>query len=356
MTETPAHPDRRTLLRGGAAAVGLTIAGGGALAACGAGTRSLSSVADSKKAAALAAGGGDEFDLRARTHTLFEHQRLEGPTVMQSFTFDNKEHELYVVQVTAKAAGNLLMTRFSPVGSGENTHWRRSGYMSVLHAGHGVSIAAHDGRLWTEADAKLSDGEAWGSRIATFRFTNKGVVDLDPQARLSHPDAYYTPSPGYDQYSCAVDPTPGHEHLIVRYSKRVYDPVHPGGVRVHYFGVFTLNDALAGNWKHPVVPTFTQPRVHGDFQGYTAKGRYLYLFSGTAAARDPRLYCYDMLANEVTQHDIRTAAAKNPGHWEAEGMAVYYPSSGKPRLFFGFATGGSGARRASLFYKQKPLR
>lgn len=224
--------------------------------------------------------------------------------------------------------------------------------MSLLNAGHGVSIAAHDGRLWTEADSHPDSlGEGYGSRLATFRFAKNGNVNLSPGAQgpgINRPDAFHRPHQGtdYDQYTCAIDPTPGHERLIIRYRRG----------KAKWFEVFKLGDALAGHWGDPVIGKFTQPEVSGDFQGYTAMGNYLYLFSGKAkdnggSQYPPTLYGHNMITGG--QQIFKTTAGHKLDHWEPEGLAIYRPANGHPRLFFGFATGRPGHYNATLFYKQR---
>ena len=340
MPETPAHLNRRALLRG-AAALGAGIAGAGALSAGGA------------RAAAVRSASSGHIDL-SQTPKLFWNQRKLASTdsVMQSFTFDQAEKVLYTAQITAPATGDLLLTRFT-LGHGD--HWTMTGKMNVQFAGHGVAIAAHNGRLWTEADADLAHAGkkegAFGRRLASFKFSENGV-NLMPGAQghgVFHPEAFYLPRTGVDQYTCAIDPTPGKERLVTRYRKGT------GKTAKHYIEVFTLADALAHRWNDPVFHLL-QPDVVGDFQGYTAMGNYLYLVSGTAKdvanPIPPCLYCCDMRTGEVVQ-SFGTTAGHNLDHWEPEGLAAYYPSGHTPRLFFGFATGKLHHRTATLYYKDR---
>lgn len=355
MSQNPAHPDRRSLLRG-AAALGLGVAGAGALSACGAAAFTGSESSTRRALAAASSGTNSHIDL-AQTPKLFWNQRKPASTdsVMQSFTFDQAEKVLYTAQITAPATGDLLLTRFK---LGSDNHWAMAGKMSVRFAGHGVSIAAHNGRLWTEADADTEhagDEGAFGRRLASFEFSEKGV-DLRygvQGAGISRPKAFYLPHDGYDQYTCAVDATNG--RLVIRYSLAT-------NREKKYYAVYNMHDALADDWSNPIFGPFRQPSVTDDFQGYTALGNFLYIFTGTAKKEElppgkkyhrPMLYCYDMAAGRVVQK-FPTTAGHRLDHWEPEGMAGYVPSGGRPRLFFGFATGKKHHRTATLYYKDRP--
>jgi hypothetical protein len=48
---------------------------------------------------------------------------------------------------------------------------------------------------------------------------------------------------------------------------------------------------------------------------------------------------------------VPTNAGGSLTYREPEGMAVYQTVAGDVRLFLGFASGASGARRADIFYK-----
>jgi hypothetical protein len=48
---------------------------------------------------------------------------------------------------------------------------------------------------------------------------------------------------------------------------------------------------------------------------------------------------------------VRTNAGGSLDYREPEGMAVYRTVAGETRLFLGFASGASGARKANIFYK-----
>src|SRR5262245_40220416 len=121
MTETPAHLNRRALLRG-AAALGFGAAGAGTLSAGGA------------RAAARGPASG-HIDL-SQTPTLFWNQRKLASTdsVMQSLTFDQAEKALYAAQITNPAKGDLLLTRFTPTTTSKGVHWGMHGSMHVYNA------------------------------------------------------------------------------------------------------------------------------------------------------------------------------------------------------------------------------
>lgn len=119
------------------------------------------------------------------------------------------------------------------------------------------------------------------------------------------------------------------------------------------------------DFAHPLA-NVAQPTDLGTFQGYTIYGEYLYLLEGDAysntnpppsdcgsatIAGNSRITSVHLNTGQVQQHRVPTKAACTLSYREPEGMAIYRTVGGETRLFFGFASGGSGARRCNVLYK-----
>ncbi|CAM03493.1 hypothetical protein A8924_4615 [Saccharopolyspora erythraea NRRL 2338] len=328
MAEPSKRLNRRGLLRAGAglaAAAGLGAAAGPGAAAAG------------PSAGAADVPASKRFDLRAPSHDLFRHKTLRDDTVQQSFTFDNANRRLFVVQRrngTDSAAGDLCVTQLDFAGN-------QLGYMYLTGFGHGVSIAAEPvgsaSYLWTEVDANAN---GYGRRLARFQFRN-GTTLPNSSTGL----AKFTPVADATEHTCAVDPV--HGRLVVRY--------HRGGAK--RFAVYELARASAGDFGTRLAD-FAQPSLGSPapvFQGYTAFGRYLYLLDGESYDSSPTLNSHvtsvDINTGEIAEGPVVTRAGESLTYREPEGMAVYRTEAGEPRLFLGFASGTAGDRRCNLFYK-----
>jgi hypothetical protein len=125
-----------------------------------------------------------------------------------------------------------------------------------------------------------------------------------------------------------------------------------------HINVYSLAAARAGDFSN-VLASFKQPAMTAgiDFQGWALYGSYVYLWEGEAYAGAPdpelatsKLWCYDINSGQVVE-SIRVLDGAELVHREAEGLAVYAGPDGKARLYFGFASGVAGDRRANLFYR-----
>lgn len=287
--------------------------------------------------AAAAVPTSKRFDLSAPSYDLFRHKTLRDETVQQSFTFDNANRRLFVVQRkngSAAAAGDLAVTQLDFAGN-------QVGYMYLTGFGHGVSIGVEPvgtaSYLWTEVDA---NSNGYGRRLARFPFAH-GTTLANSSGALQK----FTPVANATEHTCAVDPVNG--RLVVRY--------HLDGAK--RFAVHELDRASAGDFS-AALADFAQPPL-GDpapvFQGYTAYGQYLYLLDGESYDASPtlnsRLTAVDLDTGAIKQGPVITRAGESLTFREPEGMAVYQTAAGEPRLFLGFASGESGDRRSNLFYK-----
>jgi hypothetical protein len=307
-------------------------------------------------AGALVAAGAVGAPASARTNTLWPTRRfdLDGPggelfrskpsadvTVLQSIAFDNRNQRLFAGQLRAGApanSGDLTLTQLS-LGGDVLGHMYLSGF------GHAVSIGAESiGRttyLWTETD--VDTVAARGRQIARFPWQNGATLTKDsPGLRRWKPvadGAVFTPS---------VDQR--HGRIAIRHT--LSDGFH--------INVYSLAAARQGNFSH-VLASFKQPTMTEgiDFQGWALYGSYVYLWEGEAYAGAPdpdlatsKLWCYDINTGQVVE-SVRILDGADLVYREAEGVGVHVDLWGRPKLYFGFASGITGDRRISLFSRDK---
>ncbi|MEV0431207.1 hypothetical protein [Micromonospora sp. NPDC050495] len=329
--------NRRTLLR--AAGVGAAGAAFGAAAA----RPALASVPASRR-----------FNLSDPSDKLIREKRLHNVTVLQSLAFDNVNKRIYTVQVvqggvqlpgesapvpgaTRVANGDLCVTQLDLAGN-------KITFMYLKGFGHGVGMGVEPvgstAYLWTETDAV----DQWGTAITRFKFTPGAVFTTSTSGLEKH-----RPVSGSTNNTCVIDPTTN--RLILRHKVS-------SGFR---YNVYNLADVRARTYTP--LASVAQPTTVGSarpFQGYTALGSYLYMLEGSGYGT------YDSVEGTgntyITVVDLNTGAQVDRGLTKAgytlpfrepEGMAIQLPTgdASSARLCFGFAGGDSGARTASVYYK-----
>jgi hypothetical protein len=306
------------------------LAAGGGIAAAVAGGTLLTG-----RPAAASVPPSQRFDLTQPSFDLFRKKALFQQTVMQSFTFDNVNRRLFVAQLKNGAAaadnGDLCITQLDFAGN-------QLGHMFLTGFGHGVSIgvepAGSTSFLWTEVDSV----DTRGTKLARFPFANGQTLDHTSGTLQKH-----APVPGADTVTCATDPI--NNRLVMRYRLN-------GAFR---FAAYDIADIRAGAYDR-VLADIAQPSGLGTFQGYAVYGQYVYMLDG-----DPYSDSNPPPGNaHVSSVDlngggsftrVQTNAGGSLDYREPEGMAVYRTVAGETRLFLGFASGGTGARLANMFYK-----
>jgi hypothetical protein len=277
------------------------------------------------------------FKMSATTNEFFRSKPLWGPTVMQSFAFDTPNNRLFTGQLrsgTPANSGDLTLSQLNFSGT-------VLGHMYLNGFGHAVSIGAEasgtTSYIWTETDVDTANGR--GRQIT--RFPWKDGQTLTPASVTK-----WKPVSGATVYTPAVDQRFG--QLGVRHS--LSDGMH--------INVYSLAAARTGDFSK-VLATFKQPALTPgvDFQGWALYGAYAYFWEGEAYPGEPdetkansKLWCYDINAGQLVDSFL-TLAGKSLTYREAEGMAVYGSTDGTARLYFGFASGVAGDRRANLFYR-----
>lgn len=297
---------------------------------------------------------GGVFDLSVPSTKYLREVALQNNTVMQSFAFDDTNGSIYTIQLIQgglklsgesapvsgadrAAHGDMVVTRLSLTGS-------NLGHMYLRGFGHGVSIGVEpvgtSAYLWTETDVNPDSG--YGLGICRFKFSNGAVLDADSVTA-------WHPVPGSTSNQPSVDIT--NRRLLVRYRMN-------GNPR---YALFDLTQATAGKF----TAIYDVPQVGVDstetFQGITVLGDYAYQMTGTAytsesGSNPPSKHgntyvsCVHLPDGALVQRS-RTEAAYSLSYREPEGMAVRLTS---PRqLCMGFASGDSGARKASIYYKEQ---
>lgn len=368
MSPNTSRPTRRSLLAWSGATAALT-AGGVVL-----GTGSAAAEAFPADGSALLVPSA-RVNLADGSENYIREKALQNDTVLQSIGFDNENGRVYVAQVmqgglklTGESAavskadrdlhGDLTVTQWDLAGN-------KTGYMYLRGFGHGVSMgvepAGSGAYLWTEVDAQpTSDGSSRGMRLARFKFSNGAVLDNTSSTLVKH-----TPMPGSTNNNASVDPV---------YGRLVHRCSIDGKVRIR---VHDLDLARLGVWNKPIadivlpdididIATYGTP----SFQGYAVVGRYLYMLHGNAYGSTQVIDGTTVVISKpdignthVTSVDLTTGniietkltkAAYTLTFREPEGLGIQIPDPAQPgvfRLGIGFASGESGGRLASIYYK-----
>ncbi|WP_063735191.1 hypothetical protein [Streptomyces sp. RTd22] len=338
---------RKFALAGGAAAAG-------ALGAFAVRPTEAHAAHAANASAGIAAAGG-RFDLSVPSTQLIREKAPHNNTVLQSFAFDDANGHLYTIQLMQggirlsgesapvsgadrAARGDMCITKLSLTGS-------KLGHMYVRGFGHGVSIGCEPvgatAQLWTESDANPDSG--YGRAISRFAYQDGAVLDSGSSALATH-----RPVAGSTSNQPAVDML--NKRLLLRYRQ---------GGEVRY-RLMSLAGVTAGDYT-AVYDDIPQTGVEDGevFQGFTVLGDYVYQLTGTAYSDEngpnppsghgnAHVSCVDLRTGELVQRS-RTEAGYSLDYREPEGMAVQLTSP--RRLCMGFASGASGARELSVYYK-----
>ncbi|WP_234425770.1 phage baseplate protein [Streptomyces kebangsaanensis] len=381
------HTSRRSLLAWG---------GAGALTAAtvslGSGTASAAAYPASGSALLVPSA---RLDLNSPAENWIREKATRGTTIIQAIGYDNVNRHIYLTQVTQ--GGLQLSGESAPVSAADRnkngdltvTKWDMAGntlgYMYLRGFGHGASIGVEPvgskAYLWTEVDSvtiedKPGEFSSRGTRLARFPFVSGQVLNKTSSALTK-----YTPVPGSTRNGVSIDPVYG--RLVVRYR----DTDNVTKYQVHDLDLARLN-----NWTKPLaaisepsltaipgwpITTYGKP-FH---QGFASVGRYLYMLHGNSYGSTQTingqtvvisqtgqgntfLSCLDLATGDFAPaapspwvnsvNPCHTKAAYTLEYREPEGLAVYVPDIDQPGVFslgMGFASGASGARRASIYGK-----
>ncbi|HEY9339220.1 MAG TPA: hypothetical protein VIQ79_32570 [Kribbella sp.] len=277
------------------------------------------------------------FQMSATTNEFFRSKPLQDATVMQSFAFDTPNNRLFAAQLRGGSganSGDLALTQLDFSGN-------QLGYMYLTGFGHAVSIGAEASGsttyLWTETDVDTANGR--GRQICRFPWQNGKTLTSSAVTKWKPVSSGSVFTPAVDQRF---------NQLGVRHS--LSDGMH--------INIYSLTAARSGDFS-TVLASFKQPALTPgiDFQGWALYGSYAYFWEGEAYPGEPdetqatsKMWCYDINAGQLVDSFL-TLAGKSLTYREPEGMAVYGSTDSTARLYFGFASGVTGDRRANLFYR-----
>ena len=277
------------------------------------------------------------FQMSATTNEFFRSKPLQDATVMQSFAFDTPNNRLFAAQLRGGSganSGDLALTQLDFSGN-------QLGYMYLTGFGHAVSIGAEASGsttyLWTETDVDTTNGR--GRQICRFPWQNGKTLTSSAVTKWKPVSSGSVFTPAVDQRF---------NQLGVRHS--LSDGMH--------INIYSLTAARSGDFS-TVLASFKQPALTPgiDFQGWALYGSYAYFWEGEAYPGEPdetqatsKMWCYDINAGQLVDSFL-TLAGKSLTYREPEGMAVYGSTDSTARLYFGFASGVTGDRRANLFYR-----
>ncbi|KAL3492095.1 hypothetical protein BJX62DRAFT_250837 [Aspergillus germanicus] len=285
------------------------------------------------------------FDLSTPSHDLWRHKKTAANTVQQSFTFDNTNRRLFIVNRrngASTTSGDLTISQLDFSGN-------VLGSMDLLACGHGVNIAAEavgkDTYIWSETDAAAS---GYGKALWRFKFQDGKTLDSATDKDIER----IIPLEKFKRGTATIDAV--HERFVVRYQYGDKQNI----------AVWPLDQVKGGefNFSNPLVD-WEIPDIKNDLggitnvtQGYTVYGRYLYILTGesyptSGGVVNSQVLSMDLNTGELVQGPLLTRAGSTLEFREPEGLAVYKTVGGEARLFLGFSSGKAGDRRSNLFYK-----
>jgi hypothetical protein len=182
----------------------------------------------------------------------------------------------------------------------------------------------------------------YGRAISRFKFVSGSVLSRNSSTLTKH-----YPVAGSTSNQPSADML--NRRLLLRYRS--------GGVA--RYALYDLAEATAGRFTS--LYDVPQVGIAADetFQGFALLGDYAYQMTGTAytdesGSNPPSghgntyVSCIELRAGALVQRS-RTEAAYSLTYREPEGLAIQLTSP--YRLRMGFASGASGARRYSVYYK-----
>ena len=284
------------------------------------------------RAALPAEARGRTFDLAGPARTLYTGAELPSVTVQQSISFDAAGDRLFVAQLRSGspgAAGDLQIHEVTRNGAVLGT-------MTLLGHGHGVSFATETVRgrllLWTEGDAR---DNGYGTVLNRFTWHAGRTLERDDSRQQT-----FLPVPEGIECTCDIDHR--HRRMAVRYHTTA-------GKRI---AIMDLDQVARGEAPDRLAD-FPQPEM-GTFQGYALHGDDLYTIDGNNYSDtnplpgNTYLSRIDWRTGELQERVLNQTAAELEFR-EPEGIAIGGALSKRPRLYFGFASEGSGARRSNVF-------
>lgn len=277
------------------------------------------------------------FNFTKITPKLFTELRVADKTVLQSFNFDEKNHQIYTTQVATGMGGgspqSFRITRLSFEGLQLDS-------MLLKHGGHGTNIGIENRNgtiyIWSLYDRP---NETDNSDLVCFPYKAGATLDENSKElqRFSNLPLNHRVTPALDMKNRQL-------------ALRQYDTVK----NKQWVTVFNLDDAIA-NKNNPLY-TINIPEELHYLQGFFLDDGYLYWYTGDTNSKTyPNLITvFDTSGKILLQKEITVGSDLSYRYEnnfrEPEGICMYTnPETGAKSLMVGITSGKEGSRISRIY-------
>ncbi|MDP4524802.1 phage baseplate protein [Bacillus halotolerans] len=277
------------------------------------------------------------FNFTKITPKLFTELRVADKTVLQSFNFDEKNHQIYTTQVATGMGGgspqSFRITRLSFEGLQLDS-------MLLKHGGHGTNIGIENRNgtiyIWSLYDRP---NETDKSDLVCFPYKAGATLDENSKElqRFSNLPLNHRVTPSLDMKNRQL-------------ALRQYDTVK----NKQWVTVFNLDDAIA-NKNNPLY-TINIPEELHYLQGFFLDDGYLYWYTGDTNSKTyPNLITvFDTSGKILLQKEITVGSDLSYRYEnnfrEPEGICMYTnPETGAKSLMVGITSGKEGGRISRIY-------
>ncbi|MDY7432369.1 teichoic acid biosynthesis protein [Bacillus sp. V26] len=277
------------------------------------------------------------FNFTKITPKLFTELRVADKTVLQSFNFDEKNHQIYTTQVATGMGGgspqSFRITRLSFEGLQLDS-------MLLKHGGHGTNIGIENRNgtiyIWSLYDRP---NETDKSDLVCFPYKAGATLDENSKElqRFSNLPLNHRVTPALDMKNRQL-------------ALRQYDTVN----NKQWVTVFNLDDAIA-NKNNPLY-TINIPEELHYLQGFFLDDGYLYWYTGDTNSKTyPNLITvFDTSGKILLQKEITVGSDLSYRYEnnfrEPEGICMYTnPETGAKSLMVGITSGKEGGRISRIY-------
>ncbi|MFS0664445.1 teichoic acid biosynthesis protein [Bacillus mojavensis] len=279
----------------------------------------------------------DLFNFTKITPKLFTELRVADKTVLQSFNFDEKNHQIYTTQVaTGMGGGSPQSYRITRL-SFEGLHLDS---MLLKHGGHGTNIGIENRNgtiyIWSLYDRP---NETDKSDLVCFPYKAGATLDENSKElqRFSNLPLNHRVTPSLDMKNRQL-------------ALRQYDTLK----NKQWVTVFNLDDAIA-NKNNPLY-TINIPEELHYLQGFFLDDGYLYWYTGDTNSKTyPNLITvFDTSGKILLQKEISVGSDLSYRYEnnfrEPEGICMYTnPETGAKSLMVGITSGKEGNRISRIY-------
>ncbi|MBL4966669.1 teichoic acid biosynthesis protein [Bacillus halotolerans] len=277
------------------------------------------------------------FNFTKITPKLFTELRVADKTVLQSFNFDEKNHQIYTTQVATGMGGgspqSFRITRLSFEGLQLDS-------MLLKHGGHGTNIGIENRNgtiyIWSLYDRP---NETDKSDLVCFPYKAGATLDENSKElqRFSNLPLNHRVTPALDMKNRQL-------------ALRQYDTVN----NKQWVTVFNLDDAIA-NKNNPLY-TINIPEELHYLQGFFLDDGYLYWYTGDTNSKTyPNLITvFDTSGKILLQKEITIGSDLSYRYEnnfrEPEGICMYTnPETGAKSLMVAITSGKEGSRISRIY-------